>query len=119
MTRASWELARDLIIACALLAGYAWLAALSARVRALHRRLATQVCRDTSRDEQRNRSKEDGRWIPCRDPIGRARSVIVISDRSGVVMISPPGEVAVFSDEQTAKLCAALHDASIERTAHP
>jgi len=58
------------------------------------------------------------RWIPCRDPIGREQSVIVVADRCGVVMIGPPCEVAVLSDEQTEKLRAALHDASTERTAH-
>jgi len=40
----SWVLAPDLMIACALLAGYAWLAVLSVRVRAVHRRLAAHVC---------------------------------------------------------------------------
>jgi len=44
--------------------------------------------------------------------------VIVVADRCGVVMIGPPCEVAVLSDEQTEKLRAALHDASTERTAH-
>jgi len=59
------------------------------------------------------------RWVPCRDPVGREQSVIVISHRCGVVMIGPPGEVAVLSDEQTETLCTALHNASTERTAHP
>ena len=41
-----WQLVRDLVIGCALLAGYAWLAMLSVRLRAMHRRLATHLCRD-------------------------------------------------------------------------
>jgi len=41
-----WEITRDLVIVCALLAGYGWLAVLSARVQALSRRLGTHVCRE-------------------------------------------------------------------------
>lgn len=41
-----WEITRDLVIVCALLAGYGWLAVLSARVQALSRRLGTHVCQE-------------------------------------------------------------------------
>jgi len=43
---AGWESTRDLVIGGALLAGYAWLVVLSARVRALSRRLGSHVCRE-------------------------------------------------------------------------
>jgi hypothetical protein len=41
-----WEVARDLVIVCAFLAGYGWLAVLSARVRVVSRRLGAHVCRE-------------------------------------------------------------------------
>jgi hypothetical protein len=43
---AGWESTRDLVIGGALLAGYAWLVVLSARVRVLSRRLGSHVCRE-------------------------------------------------------------------------
>lgn len=47
MTAVSWwEITRDLVIVCALLAGYGWLAVLSARVRVVSRRLGAHVCRE-------------------------------------------------------------------------
>lgn len=54
------------------------------------------------------------RLVPCRDAVGQARSVIVVADRCGVVMIGPPGEVAVLSEDDVTALCAALCAASAE-----
>ena len=51
------------------------------------------------------------RWIPCRDAVGRTRSVIVEGNRCGVVMVAPRGEVAVLSDEGVTALCTALQAA--------
>jgi hypothetical protein len=61
------------------------------------------------------KAMQSDRWISCRDPIGRERSVIVVSDRCGTVMISPPGEVAVLSDDNVDALCSALQAARQER----
>jgi hypothetical protein len=41
-----WEITRDLVIVCALLAGYGWLAVLSIRVQVVSRRLGAHVCRE-------------------------------------------------------------------------
>lgn len=55
------------------------------------------------------------RLIPCRDAVGQDRSVIVVPDRYGVVMIAPAGEVAVLSDDNVTALCTALQTARQER----
>jgi hypothetical protein len=50
-----WEMARDLVVACALLAGYAWLSVLTMRVQSVSRRLAVHVCRKRDGPEQERR----------------------------------------------------------------
>jgi len=66
-----WAITRDLVIACALLGGYAWLGVLSVRVRGLHRRLAVHVCRepDTGRagDHSEGRGRVDAAEILRRE----------------------------------------------------
>lgn len=46
--------------------------------------------------------------------MGRSQSVIVEDHPSGVVMVSPPGEVAVLSDDNVTALCTALQAANQE-----
>ena len=41
-----WEVGLGLVGGCALLGGYAWLAALSRRMRIVSRRLALHICRE-------------------------------------------------------------------------
>ncbi len=50
--------------------------------------------------------------VPCRDVVGRTRSVTVVGDRCGVVLVAPPGEVAVLSEDNVAVLCSALRAAA-------
>jgi len=52
--------------------------------------------------------------VPCRDAVGRPQSVIVEADRCGVVMVAPPGTVAVLSNTDVAALCTALQEANEE-----
>ena len=56
-----WAFTRDLVIACALLAGYAWLTVLSRRVRVLSRRLGAHVCGDPNRGRAGGHSEAHGR----------------------------------------------------------
>jgi hypothetical protein len=50
-----WEMARDLVVVCALLVGYVWLSVLTLRVQALSRRLAVHVCRKRDGPEPERR----------------------------------------------------------------
>jgi hypothetical protein len=54
-------------------------------------------------------------WISCRDAVGRPQSVIMEADRCRVVMVGPPGEAAVLSDDNVTALCTALCAAKEER----
>jgi hypothetical protein len=61
------------------------------------------------------RAPSGQRVIPCRDAVGRARSVIVLADEGRAVLVAPPGEVAVLSAAQTRQVAAALLDMVAER----
>jgi len=50
------------------------------------------------------------RLIGCRDLAGRRRTVIVVGDRRGTVLITPPGEVAVLATAEVDALRGALGD---------
>lgn len=73
-----WEVGRDLVIACLPVAGYAWLVALSVRMRVLHRHLAMHVCRDVGR-------RADGRRC-SRMPIAGRRAWWRTESASGVAV---------------------------------
>lgn len=72
MVKVSWQMARDLMVACALLAGYAWLAVLSTQVRALRRRLAAHVCGEPGR-RVRDRDRVHAADLVRRERIRQAR----------------------------------------------
>jgi hypothetical protein len=55
------------------------------------------------------------RWISCRDAVDQQQSVIVEAHRCGVVMVAPPGAIAVLSDADVTALCTALCAAKEER----
>jgi len=65
--------------------------------------------------EKRGAAPRSDRLICCCDAVGRRCSMIVFGDPCGVVVVSPPGEVAVLSDDEVETLRAALRAASIER----
>ena len=67
-----WASTRDLVIACALLGGYAWLAVLSARIRAVSRRLGSHICREPDTGGAGGHSEGRGR-VDAADILRRER----------------------------------------------
>jgi hypothetical protein len=50
--------------------------------------------------------------VSCRDVINRSRFLTVLIDRDRVVLVGPPGETAVMSQQQVGQLVDALREAS-------
>jgi hypothetical protein len=50
--------------------------------------------------------------VSCRDVINRERFLHVLIDRDRVVLVGPPGETAVMSQNQVGQLANALLEAS-------
>jgi hypothetical protein len=49
--------------------------------------------------------------VSCRDVINRTRFLTVLIDRDRVVLVGPPGETAVMSQQQVGQLADALREA--------
>jgi hypothetical protein len=52
--------------------------------------------------------------ISCRDAVGRRRDIVVLADGERVVLVAPPGEMAVLTVSEVNRLRAALLDAIAE-----
>lgn len=55
---------------------------------------------------------EPQRWVHCHDPFGRDRSMTVIVEEGRVLLVSPPGESAILSAQQTRRLHTLLDEAA-------
>jgi len=53
---------------------------------------------------------DDRRIIGCRDAFGRRAMVVVIVTPDGFLLISPPGEVAILTEETCAAVALAMLD---------
>lgn len=51
-------------------------------------------------------------WVDCLDPFGRDRAMTVLVEAGHVLLVSPPGESAVMSVQQTRRLNLALDHAA-------
>ncbi|MBV8933470.1 MAG: hypothetical protein JOZ47_21010 [Kutzneria sp.] len=51
-------------------------------------------------------------WVECLDPFGRDRAMTVLVQHGRVLLVSPPGESAVLSVQQTRRLRLALDQAA-------
>lgn len=52
--------------------------------------------------------------VPCRDIAGRKRDLTVLAHSGQVVLVSPPGELAVLAPLEVGRLRAALRDAAVD-----
>lgn len=58
------------------------------------------------------------RSVGCRDPFGRQRAVTVLAQADRVVLVTPPGQAAVLSGPELARLHCALTEAVQEAAGH-
>lgn len=56
--------------------------------------------------------------VRCRDPFGRQRAVTVLAQPDRVVLVAPPGQAAVLSGPELARLHHALAEAVQEAAGH-
>ncbi len=56
--------------------------------------------------------------VGCRDPFGRQRAVTVLARADHVVLVTPPGQAAVLSGPELARLHRALTEAVQEAAGH-
>ena len=56
--------------------------------------------------------------VGCRDPFGRQRAVTVLAQADRVVLVAPPGQAAVLSGPELARLHRALTEAVQEVAGH-
>ncbi len=56
--------------------------------------------------------------IGCLDPFGRQRAVTVLAQPDRVVLVAPPGQAAVLSGPELARLHRALTEAVQEAAGH-
>lgn len=54
------------------------------------------------------------RLVTCRDVAGRRRGIVAFVEHGRVVLVLPPGETALLSKHEVARLRAALRDAVFE-----
>ncbi|SDD50771.1 hypothetical protein [Actinokineospora iranica] len=52
--------------------------------------------------------------VSCRDIAGRRREVTVLVRQGQVVLVAPPGEMAIFTPLDVGRLRAALRDAVVD-----
>jgi len=57
--------------------------------------------------------------VSCRDLAGRKREVTVFVRAGRVVLVSPPGETAIFTPLDVGRLRAALRDAVVDASIEP
>lgn len=57
--------------------------------------------------------------VTCRDVAGRKRDLTVLVRQGRVVLVAPPGEMAILSPLDVGRLRAALRDAVVDASAYP
>jgi hypothetical protein len=56
--------------------------------------------------------------VTCRDVAGRKRDLTVLVRQGRVVLVAPPGEMAILSPLDVGRLRAALRDAVVDASAY-